>query len=118
MFPNRPGGAREAPAATAQPQGMLAMPAGGVNRNFNRHRSPARSMLVPRPMRSSSHFASTIRRARALLGCSSAELARILEVSESTLARWETGRQKPDLERQHDVVRRLRALTRLQRNQR
>ena len=118
MFPNRPGGAREAPAATAQPQGMLAMPAGGVNRNFNRHRSPARSMLVPRPMRSSSHFAGTIRRARALLGCSSAELAGILEVSESTLARWESGRQKPDLERQHDVVRRLRALTRLQRNRR
>ena len=64
-------------------------------------------------MRSGSHFASTIRRARALLGCSSAELARILEVSESTLARWEAGRQKPDLERQHDVVRRLRALTRV-----
>jgi hypothetical protein len=34
------------------------------------------------------------------------------------LARWEAGRQSPDLERQHDVVRRLRALTRLQRNRR
>jgi len=67
-------------------------------------------------MRPSSHFASTIRKARALLGCSSAELARILAVSESTLARWEAGRQMPDLERQHDVVRRLRARTRLQRN--
>ena len=66
-------------------------------------------------MRRSGRFASTIRSARALLGCSLAELARILEVSDSTLARWESGRQQPDLERQHDVVRRLRALTRIQR---
>jgi ribosome-binding protein aMBF1 (putative translation factor) len=76
------------------------------------------SMLVPPAMRRSGNFASTIRNARALLGCSSAELARLLEISASTLARWEAGRQQPDLERQHDVVRRLRALTRLQRHRR
>jgi len=76
------------------------------------------SMLVRRAMRRSGNFASTIRKARSLLGCSSSELARLLHVSESTLARWEAGRQAPDLERQHDVVRRLRALTRLQRHRR